>query len=111
LYLRVHDFLDAVDAYREPSEFLNYPSGQLTQFVKITSSNSYLVGRGPNLEIVYSELDEQRVAYNVIVNPVGAKCQFISSMGKSRDRPGSMWTSPTPHAVAPAEGGGKWLIV
>ena len=27
LYLRVHDFLGAVDAYREPSEFLNYPSG------------------------------------------------------------------------------------
>ena len=63
LYLRVHDFLGAVDAYREPSEFVNYPSGQLAQFVKITSSNSYLVGRGPKsiLEIVCSELDEQRV--------------------------------------------------
>jgi hypothetical protein len=83
LYLRVHDFLDAVDAYREPSEFLNYPSGQLAQFVKITSSNSYLVGRGPKsiLEIVCSELDEQRVAYNVIVNPVAPNASLLVRWG------------------------------
>lgn len=68
LYLRVHDFLQQVDSYREVWEFLNYPSGQLAQFVEIASSNSFLVATGPQciLDIVRSELDAQSVTYNVL---------------------------------------------
>ena len=68
LYLRVHDFLKEVDSYREVSEFLNYPSGHLAQFVETASSNSFLVASGPQciLDIVRGELDAQSTTYNIV---------------------------------------------
>jgi hypothetical protein len=68
LYWRVHDFLGKADAYRRTSEFLNYPSGQLAQFVETTSSGSYLIGSGPESirSIICEELEKQGVAYNII---------------------------------------------
>ena len=85
LHLRVHDFLNEADAYRRPGEFLNCASGRLAKFVEITSSNSYMVARGPECirDIVCRELERQGVAYNVIATPTKPACGMLIRLAQS----------------------------
>ena len=85
LYLRVHDFLNEVDAHREPHEFLNYASGRLAQFIQTTSSDSFLVGRGPECirRIICAELENQGVAHNVIATTLAPKRGWLVRLGES----------------------------
>src|SRR5271155_2569639 len=85
LYLRVHDFLKEIDAYREPDEFLNYASGRLAQFIQITSSSSFLVARGPECirKIVCDELEKQGVAHNVIATALTPRRGWLVRLGES----------------------------
>jgi hypothetical protein len=85
LYRRVHDYLDDVDAYRTPGDFLNYPSKRLAQFIQITSSGSYLVGRGPECvrNIICAELETQGVRYNVIESQINPTLGMLIRLGTS----------------------------
>jgi hypothetical protein len=85
LYQRAHDFLDEADAYRRTNEFLNYPAGQLAQFVEITSAGSYFVGSGPESirAIICDELETQAVTYNVIESKMAPARGLLVRLGVS----------------------------
>jgi hypothetical protein len=85
LYLRLHDFLKEVDAYRGVEDFLNFPSGRLAQFVEITSSNSFLVATGPECvrRVICSELEQQGVAYNVITKSIAPNRYLLVRLADS----------------------------
>jgi hypothetical protein len=69
VYLIVHDFLASQGAFRRAWQYLNCPeSEQLTPFIQITQSSSYLLGRFPLAiqNLVCGELDAQGVSYSAI---------------------------------------------
>lgn len=72
LYVRLHDYLQGVNSYRDAEEFLNFPSGRLDQFITIVSSNSFLVARCPECvrRVICDELEDQGIAYNIIETPI-----------------------------------------
>jgi hypothetical protein len=85
LYMLVHDFLVRAGACCRPDAFLNLGSGELSQFVDICTSRSFLVARGPDCirQIVCKELVRQGVAHNVIDNPGTPSAGFLVRLGSS----------------------------
>ena len=72
IYLKVHDFLASHGAFRRAWQYLNCPeTEQLTPFVEITQTSSYLLGRFPPVlrDLVCAELVAQGVSYSEL--PVG----------------------------------------
>ena len=68
LYRQLYDYLLEVDSYRRIEEFLNFPTGKLSQLVEITSSSSFLLGQGPDCvrAVICDELERQGVVFNVL---------------------------------------------
>ena len=69
IYARLQTYLGEVGAFKGPGDFLNN-GALLSSFAKVTSGQSYLIARGPDVvcHLLSEELDRQAVPHNVLTH-------------------------------------------
>jgi hypothetical protein len=87
LYAKVHDFLASHGSFRRAWRFLNIPeSEQLSPFIEMTQTSSYLLGRFPPAlrDVVCAELEAQGVSYSELPTVLGNAGELLVTIEKSQ---------------------------
>jgi hypothetical protein len=84
IYMAVQDYLFAVNAAREPGDFLN-GGHRLSDFLRITASAGYLLANCPTVirDLIVDELGRQSVTPTVHGRPVGDDNRLFVRLGRS----------------------------
>jgi hypothetical protein len=87
VYLKVHDFLASHGSFRQAWQYLNFAgSEQLSPFIQITQTNSFLLGRFPPSlrNVVCAELDAQGVSYSELPTVFGNIGRLLVTIDRSQ---------------------------